>query len=152
MNQPLVDAQHPSSGRIRVLALGLVQQGDRLLVAEGYDPVKQQAFYRALGGGVEFGESSREALVREFQEELRVDLLNIEYLGCIENRFVYQGRPGHEIIQLYQCDLADASLYDQPTLTGYEGDECFIAHWIACDRFHHGHLHLVPPECLKYLR
>ena len=51
-------------GEIRVLALGIVRQGDRVFISEGYDPVKQQTFYRALGGGVEFGETSLEALQR----------------------------------------------------------------------------------------
>lgn len=55
-------------GQIRVLALGVIKDGDRIFVGYGYDPVKQQTFYRAMGGGVEFGETSYEALKREFQE------------------------------------------------------------------------------------
>ena len=55
-------------GEIRVIVLGLIQDGDRLFVSEGYDPVKQQTFYRALGGGVDFGETSHAALQREFHE------------------------------------------------------------------------------------
>jgi hypothetical protein len=50
------------SNQIRVLALGLIRDGDRIFISEGYDPVKQHPFYRALGGGVEFGETSYDAL------------------------------------------------------------------------------------------
>ncbi len=57
--------------QIRALVLGLIRKGDRILVAEGYDSVKQEFFYRSLGGGVEFGETSLEALKREFQEEIQ---------------------------------------------------------------------------------
>ncbi len=64
-------------GQIRVLALGIIWRGDELLLAEGYDPSKRQTFYRPLGGGVEFGERASDALIREFDEELGVDLLTL---------------------------------------------------------------------------
>ena len=95
------------SGEIRVLALGLIRDGERIFISEGYDPVKQQTFYRAMGGGVEFGETSLEALGREFQEEVQAELKNIRYLGCLENIFTFNGKSGHEIIQLYECDFVD---------------------------------------------
>lgn len=135
----------------RVIALGLVKDGSRLFVAKGYDSVKQQTFYRALGGGVEFGESSLEALKREFQEELQAELTSINYLGCLENRFTYEGKAGHELIQLYQCDFADSKFYQQPSIIGNEGGAEFTALWIDCDRFKSGELRLVPEQCLGYL-
>jgi 8-oxo-dGTP pyrophosphatase MutT (NUDIX family) len=58
-------------GEIRVLALGLITQGDRTFISEGYDPIKQQTFYRAMGGGVDFGETSLEALQREFKKKFK---------------------------------------------------------------------------------
>ena len=42
--------------RIRPLAICVFLNNNRILVAEGYDPIKQQTFYRPLGGGIEFGE------------------------------------------------------------------------------------------------
>jgi 8-oxo-dGTP pyrophosphatase MutT (NUDIX family) len=71
-------------GSIRVLALGIIWRGDELLLMEGYDPAKRQTFYRPLGGGVEFGEPGRDALIREFNEELGAELANICYLGTLE--------------------------------------------------------------------
>jgi|GEM_PF-6087287 NUDIX domain len=59
-----------NSGRIRALALALIWRGDELLLMEGDDPAKRQTFYRPLGGGVEFGERARDAVIREFAEEL----------------------------------------------------------------------------------
>jgi len=138
-------------GKIRVIALGLVQLGDRLLVAPGEDPAKQRTFYRALGGGVEFGETSLVALQREFQEEIGADLTNIQYLGCLENIFTYGGKPMHEIIQLYRCDLADPRFYQMEQITVTEGTEQSIAIWIARDRFQTGELWLVPEACVDYL-
>ncbi|MBC6435410.1 NUDIX domain-containing protein, partial [Nostoc sp. HG1] len=80
------------AGEIRVITLGLIRDGERIFLSEGYDPVKQGTFYRALGGGVEFGETSRAGLEREFQEEIQAELTNIKYLGCIENLFTFNGR------------------------------------------------------------
>lgn len=139
------------TGKIRVLALGLIREGDRIFVSEGFDPVKQQTFYRALGGGVDFGETSLEALQREFQEELQAELKNIRYLGCLENLFVYNGKPGHELVQLYECDFADPRFYELDEVMFMESHEQHKALWVKSDRFRSGELHLVPEACLNYL-
>ncbi|AUT03330.1 NUDIX hydrolase [Nostoc sp. CENA543] len=137
---------------IRVIALGLIRDDERIFVSEGYDPVKQSTFYRALGGGVDFGETSLEALKREFQEEIQADLTNIHYLGCIENIFTYDGQPGHEIIQLYQCDFADSRFYQLESLVFSEGENHqHTALWIDISRFKSGELTLVPQEFFNYL-
>jgi hypothetical protein len=86
------------AGRIRVLAPGINWRGDELLVYVGYDPTKRQTFYRRLGGGVEFGERARAALICEFAEELVAELVNIRYLGTLE------------IMSLLQSDFADTAL------------------------------------------
>jgi 8-oxo-dGTP pyrophosphatase MutT (NUDIX family) len=139
------------SGEIRVLALGLIRDGDRIFMSEGYDPVKQNTFYRALGGGVDFGETSLDALQREFQEEIQAELTNIRYLGCIENLFTFNGKPGHEIIQLYQCDFVDPKLYQIERTIFAEGDRQKAALWVEINRFKSGELRLVPEVFLDYL-
>ncbi|MDZ8054822.1 MAG: NUDIX hydrolase [Aulosira sp. ZfuVER01] len=140
------------SGEIRVLVLGLIRDGERIFVSEGYDPFQQSIFYRALGGGVEFGEPSILALEREFQEEIQADLTNIRYLGCIENLFTFNGRQGHEIIQLYQCDFADPQFYQLDSLIFSESENHkHRALWIDIDRFKSGELRLVPEEFFNYL-
>jgi 8-oxo-dGTP pyrophosphatase MutT (NUDIX family) len=138
-------------GRIRVLALGWITDGDRVFVAEGYDEAKQDYFYRALGGGVDFGETSLEALKREFQEEVQAELTHIEYLTCIENIFVCHGKPGHELIQLYRCDFADPKFYQIEKMDFSEGDRTHQALWVEIERFKSGELRLVPDVCLRYL-
>ena len=138
-------------GEIRVLALGLIRDGDRTFISEGYDPVKQQTFYRAMGGGVDFGETSHAALQREFQEEIQAELKNIQYLGCLENLFVFNGNPGHEIIQLYGCDFVDPKFYELKQLTFAEGKREKTALWVEISRFKSGELKLVPEQFLEYL-
>lgn len=140
------------SGEIRVIVLALIRDGERIFVSEGYDPTKQSNFYRALGGGVEFGEPSHVALEREFQEEIQADLTNIRYLSCIENLFIFNGKQGHEIIQLYQCDFADSKFYQIESLTFSETPERkHRALWIDIAKFKSGELRLVPEVFFDYL-
>ncbi|ARV62038.1 NUDIX hydrolase [Nostocales cyanobacterium HT-58-2] len=137
-------------GEIRVLALGLIRDGDRIFLSEGYDPVKEVTFYRAMGGGVDFGETSLEALKREFQEEIQADLTNIRYLGCLENIFTFNGQPGHEIIQLYESDFVDSKFYQLEKLVFSEGEREKAALWVDINRFKSGELRLVPEQFLDY--
>jgi 8-oxo-dGTP pyrophosphatase MutT (NUDIX family) len=137
--------------QIRVLALGLIRDGDRTFLAEGYDSLKQQTFYRALGGGVDFGESSYDALQREFQEEIQAELTNIQYLGCLENIFTYNGQPCHEILQVYQCDFVDRTFYQLDPIVFPEGDRKKRALWLDISQLKSGKLRLVPEQFLEYL-
>ncbi|MBD2694727.1 NUDIX hydrolase [Anabaena catenula] len=140
------------AGQIRVIVLALIRDGDRIFVSEGYDSTKQSTFYRALGGGVEFAETSRVALEREFQEEIQADLTNIRYLNCIENLFTFDGKQGHEIIQLYQCDFADPKFYQIDSITFSETPERkHRALWIDISKFKSGELRLVPEVFFDYL-
>lgn len=139
------------SGEIRVLALGLIRDGERIFISEGYDPVKQQTFYRAMGGGVDFGETSRDALQREFQEEIQAGLTNIHYLGCLENLFSFNGQQGHEILQVYQCDFVEPKFYQLEQLVFAEGNRKKKALWVEISRFTSGELKLVPEQFLDYL-
>ncbi|MGB3403323.1 MAG: NUDIX hydrolase [Microcoleaceae cyanobacterium] len=137
-------------GKIRVLALGLIQQDNRLFLSQGYDNIKQTTFYRALGGGVDFGEPSHIALEREFQEELQAALTNIKYLGCLENLFEYNGTFYHELIQLYCCDFADTKFYNIDSVKFYEKEREKTALWVPISRFLSGELTLVPEGFLDY--
>jgi 8-oxo-dGTP pyrophosphatase MutT (NUDIX family) len=139
------------TSEIRVLALGLITDRARTFVSQGYDAKKKQTYYRSLGGGVDFGEASAVALEREFQEELEAALTNIRYLGCLENIFEFDGKPGHEIIQLYACDFCDRRFYEQESVEFNEGKRKKLALWVDYDRFLSGELTLYPSGIEKYL-
>lgn len=139
------------ANQIRVLALAVICDRDRAFLSEGYDPAKNQTFYRVMGGGVDFGETSLNALQREFQEEIAAELTNIKYLGCLESIFTFNDRPGHEIIQLYRADFVDRKFYGIEEMTFSEGTRQKKALWIDIDRFLFGELRLVPEGFLQYL-
>jgi 8-oxo-dGTP pyrophosphatase MutT (NUDIX family) len=95
------------------LVVGVVWRGQELLVLEGYNVSRAETFYRLLGGGIEFGELAAEALAREFREEIGSDLEDVRYLGTLENIYVYEGHPGHELVRVYEARLAARSLYER---------------------------------------
>lgn len=139
--------------RIRSIALGLIEHQGHVFVSQGYDTVKENAFYRFLGGGIDFGETSVEALKREFQEEIQAELTGIEYLTCLDNIFICNGQPGHELIQLFRCQFIDSRFYhlDQ-TYRLVEGKTIRDAIWIPAEQIHSGALNLVPENCHQYIR
>jgi 8-oxo-dGTP pyrophosphatase MutT (NUDIX family) len=141
--------------QIRPLAICVFRHRDRILVAEGYDPVKQQAFYRPLGGGIEFGERSEETICREVMEELHVEVVpgSLKYLGAVENIFTFNGTPGHEIVLVYDGLLKDSELYDRAVIIGQEVDmgESFTAIWKSLNEFSVGKSILYPTGLLEML-
>jgi ADP-ribose pyrophosphatase YjhB (NUDIX family) len=104
-----------SAAHIRVLALGVIRNGDRMLLEHGFDSVKQSRFFRPPGGGVEFSESTSAALRREFREELSAEIHEPRLLGVLENLFEYEGVPGHEIVFVFESRFVDASLNTRQT-------------------------------------
>lgn len=141
-----------SSRRIRATALGIFWNGERIFVAELRDPVKGETFYRPLGGGIEFGERGCDTLVREMREETDLEVINVRYLGTVENIFTYLGEQGHEIVMLYEGEFADPSVYNKEVLECREAnDESFIAVWKRLDDFGKGAPPLYPIDLMDLL-
>ncbi|MEG0860683.1 MAG: NUDIX hydrolase [Pseudomonas sp.] len=121
-----------SEPRIRALALCIFHHQGKILVNQFYDTPTQQMLYRPIGGGIEFGERGVDAIAREVQEELNQSIHDIRLLGTLESIFTYAGKPGHEIVQVYDAQFSDLSLYDLPSLIGHESNGApFKATW--CD-------------------
>ena len=93
--------------RIRPLTIGVPRREHEIFVSELYDPSDDKQFYRPIGGGIEFGEYSTDALVREFQEELDIKVKVSDYLGTIENVFTFDDSPGHEVVLVYEIAVPD---------------------------------------------
>lgn len=82
--------------------------------------MKKETFLRPLGGAVEFGELAVDALRREIREELHAEIVEPVQLGVLENIFMYQGQPGHEIVIVFDATFADPTHYDKDTLPIHE--------------------------------
>ena len=134
---------------IRPIVLGIARRDDKILVSEGYDKVKQQTFYRCLGGGIEFLETSKEALKREFKEELGVDIEVKDYLGISENIFTYQGKNAHELVFLYNIKIKDEDIKEKYHIVDDNSES--DAYWIDVDEFKNNKKILYPELIFKYL-
>ena len=134
---------------IRPIALGLAIKNNKLLVSEGFDKVKNETFYRCLGGGIEFLEKSEEALKREFLEEINVDITVKDFLGISENIFTYQGKKAHELILFYSIEISDKNYQEEYKVINDHGET--IAKWIDIDEFKNKNKILYPEEVFKYI-
>lgn len=138
---------------IRVVALGAVRRGGDLLVHEGESPETGDPFYRLLGGGVEFGEHSREAVVREFEEELGVEFVDATHVGTFEREFTHAGETGHEVWRVYKGDIREDWPYDREAFTFVEavlGTE-HLARWMPIERLRDDTTTFYGPEILDAL-
>lgn len=116
---------------IRALAIAIIKNDqNQILVSPGYDKIKNEYFYRLLGGGVDFGEKSLDALKREFREELETELTNCCLLGITENIFSYDDQPGHEICFIYTADFADSRNYQKQEFAILDSDHEGTAIWL----------------------
>jgi ADP-ribose pyrophosphatase YjhB (NUDIX family) len=140
--------------RIRPLALAAVTHQERLLVSEGYDPVKGEKFYRPFGGRIEFGERAADTVTRELREELAIEIVNPRYLGTLESIFTYAGNRGHEIAMVFACNLADPSLYRRDVIEGGldKDGKRFRGLWKPLADFESGRAILYPDGLLELLR
>lgn len=139
-------------GKVRPLAICLFRHGDHILAAEGYDDVKQETFYRPLGGGIEFGEYGHQTIARELLEEINEAVTDVRYLGTLENIFTYNGQPGHEIVLIYDGAFVDQAVYEREAIDGEDaGEQLFTARWLTLDFFQHGDAPLYPDGLLALL-
>jgi 8-oxo-dGTP pyrophosphatase MutT (NUDIX family) len=118
---------HP---HIRVVAIGLHWRDGRLLAAEVRDDAGRIKGVRPLGGEIEFGESWRTALLREFNEELGIDIIIVGEPLMMENIFVHEGSTGHEVMFITEVAFPDGAFAGQDRIDFREDNgEEIVARW-----------------------
>jgi ADP-ribose pyrophosphatase YjhB (NUDIX family) len=136
---------------IRPKAVCVCRRGDSILVSDGYDRVKAQTFFGPPGGGIEFGETAAEAVRREMREEIGTELDDLVFLGVLENVFTLDGRPGHDIVFVFEARLRDTALYDRDEIALTEGDQTSAARWFPLTAFGPGGPPLYPTGLFELL-
>ena len=98
--------------------------------ARGYGEFKGQ--WEFPGGKVESGESSREALVREIQEELNVRIKVSRLIDRIE----YDYPSFHLSMDCFWCEIADGEivLKEAESARWLKPDELYSVNWLSADR------------------
>jgi len=137
---------------IAVKVIGLALHKGCLLAAEIYDDKGNIKGVRPLGGHIEFGETRKLALRREFVEELDTQIEITGSWHVFENLYEHEGVVGHEYIHCAAIGLLDASLYEQERIVFCEdsGAEC-IARWFSVDDCKRGEIALFPTGLVDIL-
>ena len=91
---------------IEIIARGVCVQEGKILLCRA----KGGATTYLPGGHVEFGETGRQALVREVKEEMGVDAETGAFLGVVENAFEQHGKPHAEVNLVYELKVPPATL------------------------------------------
>lgn len=87
------------TNRVRVRVCGLCWQGEKLLMVN-HRGLTAGSFWSPPGGGIEFGETVQEALVREFLEETGVAILPEQFRFACE----YIQQPLHAVELFFAVD------------------------------------------------
>ena len=138
-------------GQIRPIVICVFRDGDRTFVAEYHDLSSGVRFYRPLGGTIGFGEHSRECIVREMREEMGAEIKDLTYVGMIENIFTFDGKPGHEIVLVYEANFVDPRLYEVESFRCRDDGGEFVAAWKSIDEFRAEKAPLYPEGLLDLL-
>ncbi len=127
----------------------LIQEGKILLQHEASDPG-----YAFPGGHVNFGETSQEALIREFREEIAADIRPVKLLWVGEIFFPWGERDCHQICLFYQIVLSDDTqipleghFFAMDDLDGKSTELEFC--WFSMSSLET--IELYPPECKEKL-
>lgn len=117
---------------IKAKALCIFRHQDQVLLSYGYDPSKDETYLRPIGGGIEFGETSVQAIEREVLEEINQQITKPKLLAVLENLFTFDGQQGHEIVFVYDAEFIDSVLYTEIEIRGCETSGLsYIAQWLS---------------------
>lgn len=137
---------------VQPMALCVFRRSGDLLVTEYTDEATGERYYRPLGGGIASGERGQETVRREVREELGANVLNLNYLGSVENILTDMGTSGHEIVMVYEGTLGDKSMYLASAIEATENDgTIFRAVWKSLAEFAAGESVLYPEGLLDLL-
>ena len=130
---------------IKVKALGLHWRAGRLLAAEVEDDQGPIKGVRPLGGTVKFGAIWQQCLVREFREELKVDVRIDGAPLVLKNIYSHVGMVGHEILFIAPVLFPDWAFAEASKIQFYEDNgDCCTARWFDLDELQERGIPLFP--------
>ena len=135
-----------SEKHIETIARGVCVKDGKVLLCLP----RNRSYSYLPGGHIEFGETGREALVREMKEETGLDATAGELLGVVESSFVQKGERHCEINLIYEMEVqvASSSSGGETLVQSQEDWICF--EWAECGKIES--MNLLPGEMRDFLR
>jgi ADP-ribose pyrophosphatase YjhB (NUDIX family) len=136
---------------IRAISIAVVYRGAEVLVMAVKDDSGALKGWRPLGGAIEFGESAREAVLREFVEETGHTIRCVKQLCVLENRYSHEATTGHEIVFVFLAEFVEFAGYATGAYTFLDGGVANEVSWIPVHDFKRGAQRLYPEALKEYL-
>lgn len=133
---------------IRNTVRGVIRREDKILMLE--ETYNGETYYYLPGGGIEFLESGRDALIREIKEELKSEVVGFNLLETVSNIFEISGIKAHEIAQVYNVILKDVSTLKDGQPMKADMIES-TQRWIEISELKKGEMNLYPKDLINLL-
>lgn len=83
----------------RIAVYGMLIQNEQLLLCK--ENIQNKEVIKFPGGGLNFGEGTKDALIREFKEELEIDIHNIQHIYTTDFFIQSAFHKDYQVIAIY---------------------------------------------------
>lgn len=135
------------TNHLRGKVVGIAKHENKILVSEILDDHGNLKGWCPLGGGIEFGETSENALKREILEEAGCGIVILGPPIVCDNLFEHHGLQGHEIVLAFPISFDNPQIYSNHRFQIREDKgSLHWVEWISIDRFVSKECTLFPPD------
>ena len=107
--------------KFNVRVYGILIESNSVLVSDEY--IKGNKITKFPGGGLEFGEGTRDCLIREFKEELDLDVEILDHLYTTDFFVSSAFHTSSQVISIYYLVKAKSKLNFKISLTAHNYDK-----------------------------
>ena len=117
--------------KLNVRAAGIIIHNNKLLVHRNIN----KNHYALIGGRIEIGENSEQAIKREIQEELGKEIEITGETATIENFFEMDSQKYHEIMFVHKAEFVnEEDKKIETTIENIEGKDYLKYEWVDLDK------------------
>ena len=108
---------------------GIFTCNDKILLQKS----DKDEYYSLIGGRVNYFEDTKDALIRECEEEIgiKLDKNDLKLIDVVENFFIYNETKFHELLYIYKIEN-NTELLNKDNFKTLDKDEC-INKWFSKD-------------------
>lgn len=117
--------------KLNVRAAGIIIHNNKLLIHRNIN----KDHYALIGGRIEIGENSEDAVKREIREELGKEIQITGNVATIENFFEMDSQKYHEIMFVHKAEFVnEEDKKIETTIENIEGKDYLKYEWVDLDK------------------